>query len=157
MVQKPEIQYVGQFYIHGSEAKKLAKKNEQKKTRTELPLHRVEQIRKVQVDPLAIGSLLVAAVLLVAMVLGTLSVQTAWTQLHTAEQYVFELQSKNTVLSAQYHSSYDLEEIRSAALALGMIPAEEAQTIKLNVTMPEQQPQRTWKDDLVWFLEGLFA
>ena len=157
MAQKPEIQYVGQFYVHGSEAKKLARKDEQKKAKTELPLHRFERIRKVHVDAFAICSLLMATVLLVSMVVGTLSLQTAWQELATAEQYVFELQTKNSVLAAQYRSGYDLEEVRSAALALGMIPASEAQMMRLDVTIPVQEPEMTWTEELVWFMEGLFA
>ena len=157
MAQKPEIQYVGQFYVHGSEARKLAEKKEQKKAKTELPLHRFERVRKVYVDPLAIGSLLVAAVLLVTMVMGTLSLQTAWQDLGTARQYVSELSTRNSILASQYRSGYDLEEIRSAALSMGMIPVEEAQVMQLRVTVPVQEAERTWVDDLVWFLEGLFA
>ena len=157
MAQKPEIQYVGQFYIHGSEAKKLAQKKEQKKAKTQLPQHRFERARKVYVDPLAIASLCVAAVLLVTMVLGTLSLQTAWQELDLAQQYVYELQSKNVALTAQYRSGYDLDEVRSAALALGMIPVEEAQVMNLHVTVPVQQPEPTFLENVVWFLEGLFA
>lgn len=157
MAQKPEIQYIGQFYVHGSEAKKLAQKNEQKKAKTELPQHRFERVRKVYVDPLAIGSILIAAVLLVTMVTGALSLQTAWQDLGIAQQYVYELEIRNSVLSAQYRAGYDLEEVRSAALALGMIPVEEAQTMQLRVTVPAQEPETSWVDDLVWFMEGLFA
>ena len=91
MAQKPEIQYVGQFYVHGSEAKKFARKTEQKTARTELPQHRFERVRKVHVDALAICSLLMATALLVTMVLGTLSLQTAWKELEIAQQYVYEL------------------------------------------------------------------
>ena len=157
MAQKPEIQYVGQFYVHGSEAKKLARKTEQKKAKTELPQHRVKRVRKVHVDVLAISSILIAAVLLFTMVAGTLSLQTAWQELHVAQEYVYELESRNATLAAQYRSGYDLEEIRSAATALGMIPAEEVQVIPLRVTVPEVQPEPTLLEDIVWFLEGLFA
>ena len=157
MAQKPEIQYIGQFYVHGSEAKKLAQKNEQKKAKTELPQHRFERVRKVYVDPLAIGSILIAAVLLVTMVTGALSLQTAWQDLGIAQQYVYELEIRNSVLSAQYRAGYDLEEVRSAALALGMIPVEEAQTMQLRVTVPAQEPETSRVDELVWFMEGLFA
>ena len=124
MAQKPEIQYIGQFYVHGSEAKKLASKNEQKKAKTELPQHRFERIRKVHVDVLALSSILVAAVLMITMVAGTLSLQTAWQELHVAQEYVYELESRNATLAAAYRSGYDLEEVRSAATALGMIPVE---------------------------------
>jgi hypothetical protein len=157
MAQKPEIQYIGQFYVHGSEAKKLARKTEQKKAKTELPLHRFERIRKVHVDVLAISSILVAAVLMVTMVMGTLSLQSAWQELHIAQEYVYELESANATLAAQYRSGYDLDEVRSAAIALGMIPVEEAQVVSLRVTVPEVQPEPTLLDDIVWFLEGLFA
>ena len=157
MAQKPEIQYIGQFYVHGSEAKELARQNEQKKVKTELPQHRFERVRKVHVDLLAICSLVMAAVLLVTMVVGTLSLQTAWQELGKAEQYVFELQTKNAVLASEYRSGYDLEEVRSAALALGMIPVSEAQSMQLHVTVPEQVPEMTWVEELVWFMEGLFA
>lgn len=157
MAQKPEIQYIGQFYVHGSEARKLAEKKEQKKAKTELPLHRFERVRKVYVDPLAICSILIAAVMLVSMVMGALSLQSAWQELGTAQQYVYELQTTNRVLTEQYRAGYDLDEVRSAALALGMIPIEEAQVMPLHVTVPVQEPEPDWLDDLVWFLEGLFA
>ena len=157
MAQKPEIQYIGQFYVHGSEAKELARKNEQKKAKTELPLHRFERVRKVHVDLLAISSILVAAVLMISMVAGTLSLQASWQELHIAQQYVYELESANATLAAQYRAGYDLEEVRSAAVALGMIPVEEAQVVPLHVTVPEIQPEPTFLDDIIWFLEGLFA
>jgi len=157
MAQKPEIQYVGQFYIHGSEAKKLAEKKEQKQAKTKLPLHRFERVRKVYVDPLAITGILMSAVLLVTLVMDALSLQTAWQELETAQQYVYELQDTNRTLTTQYRSSFDLSEVRSAALALGMIPAEEAEVMKLTVTVPVQEPEPTLLDDIVWFLEGLFA
>ena len=157
MAQKPEIQYIGQFYIHGSEAKELARKNEQKKAKTELPLHRFQRVRKVYVDPLAICSLMIAAVMIIGMVAGMLSLQTAWEELETARVYVSELETRNSVLTAQYRSGYDLETVRSAAIAMGMVPVSEVQTVKLNVTVPEVQPEPTLVDDILWFLNGLFA
>ena len=157
MANKPEIQYVGQFYIHGSEAKKLAEKTEQKKAKTQLPQQRVERVRKVYVDPVAICSLAVAAVLMVSMVLGMLGLQSAHQELATARQYVYELETRNAVLSAQYRSGYELEQVRSAAIAMGMIPVEEAEVMKLTVTMPVEQPEPTLVDDIIWFAKGLFA
>ena len=157
MAQKPEIQYIGQFYVHGSEAKKLAEKKEQKKAKTQLPQHRFERVKKIYVDPLAIAGLMMAAVLLVSMVLGALTLETAWQNLEKAEQYVYELQTQNAVLTASFRSGYQLEEIRGAALALGMIPAEEAAVMKLPVTVPQPQQEPGFVDNMIWFLEGLFA
>ena len=157
MAQKPEIQYIGQFYIHGSEARELARKNEQKKAKTELPLHRFQRVRKVYVDPLAICSLMIAAVMIIGMAAGMMSLQTAWEELDTARMYVSELETRNSVLTAQYRAGYDLETVRNAAIAMGMVPAAEVQTVKLNVTVPEVQPEPTLMDDVLWFLNGLFA
>ena len=157
MAQKPEIQYIGQFYIHGSEARELARKNEQKKAKTELPLHRFQRVRKVYVDPVAICSLLIAVAMVISMAAGMMALQTAWEELDTARIYVSELQTRNSVLTAEYRSGYDLETVRTAALAMGMIPASEAQTMKLNVTVPEVQPEPTLVEDIIWFLNGLFA
>ncbi len=159
MAQKPEIQYIGQFYVHGSEAKilELKQKQEQKEAKTELPEQRIQRIRKVQVDLLAIASLVMAAVLLVTMVAGTLSLQTAWQELETARQYVSELQASNVSLAAKRRAAYDLEQIRSAATAMGLVPVSEVQTMKVKVTVPQPEPERTQLDDLVWFVKGLFA
>ena len=40
---------------------------------------------------------------------------------------------------------------------MGMIPVEEATVMKIHVTVPQPEPERTWLDDFVWFVEGLFA
>ncbi len=159
MVQKPEIQYIGQFYIHGSEAKalELKQKQERKQAKTELPQHRFERIRKVRVDMLAIGSMVMAMVLMVTMVAGTLSIQTAWQEMEVARQYVYELQAENIDLKTSYRASFDLDQVRSAALAMGLVPEAEVDSMKLRVTMPEPEQQRTQWDDFVWFMQGLFA
>lgn len=157
MANKPEIQYVGQFYIHGSEARELAKEKEQKKVKTALPLHRFERVRKIHVDPLAIGSILLAAVLLVTIVMGTLGLQNAWQELEVAQQYVYELEKTNRTLEYQYRSQLDLDEIRSAAMALGMVSPDEVEVMQIRVTVPVQEPEPTLLDDIVWFLKGLFA
>ena len=54
MAAKPEIQYVGQFYIYGSEAKKLEPKRQEKKKNTVLEQPKSEQTRVVSVDPVAL-------------------------------------------------------------------------------------------------------
>lgn len=157
MANKPEIQYIGQFYVHGSEAKELARKKEQKKAKTQLPSQSVVRVRRVYVDPLAIACLVVSAVMLVTMVMGALSLQTAWHELDVARQYVYEQEALHRSLVESYYACYDLNETRSAALALGMIPVEEAQVTSLHVTVPVQEPELSWTEELVWFLEGLFA
>ena len=70
MVQKPKIQYIGQFYVHGSEARALEQQEQKKKAKTKLPLARLERIEKIYVDPVALAGIAVAVVMLAVMVLG---------------------------------------------------------------------------------------
>ena len=157
MASKPEIQYIGQFYIHGSEAKAPKIQQEPKKSHYELPLHRFEKVQKVHVDPLAICSLALAIVMLVCLVSATLQMQSAWQTLDTANQYVYELEAVNRQRMQQYRSSYTLDEIRAAAATMGLIPVAEAKTLAISVTVPEPEQEPTMWDDIVWFMEGLFA
>ena len=64
MERKPDIQYIGQFYVYGSEAKQLEEQSEQKKRKIRLPLLKAEKIYRIQVDPVAICAILTAAVML---------------------------------------------------------------------------------------------
>lgn len=157
MAYKPEIQYIGQFYIHGSEARKLAEKKEQKQAKTTLPSQDFLRERKVHVDVLAIASLVMAAVLLVTMVVGAMGLQQAWQDMELAEKYVTLLQKEHRTLVRNYRSGYDLNQVRSAALALGMVPVEEVETRKIHVTVPQIQPEMTAWEEMVWFAQGLFA
>ena len=47
MNQKPKIQYIGQFYVHGSEARALELQEQKKQAKTRLPLAKLEPIEKV--------------------------------------------------------------------------------------------------------------
>ena len=61
------------------------------------------------------------------------------------------------LLTQQYTSGYDLEDIGTTARSLGMIPVEQAQTISIRVQVPVREPEPTFIDNIVWFLSGLFA
>jgi hypothetical protein len=157
MAYKPEIQYVGQFYVHGSEAKKVAEQPKEKKAKTTLPLHRFERVQKVYVDPLAILSLLMAAALMLTMVVGAIHLQDVWHELDVTKQYVASLEKVNRTLEYGYRTGYDLEEVRLAAVEMGMVPAAEVKAVPLHVTVPQPEPEPTMWENIVWFMEGLFA
>ena len=156
-MQKPEIQYVGQFYVHGSAAKKVAVKPQKEEKEYSIPLHRFEKIRKVYVDPVAIAGIVLAMVFLVCMVAGTLQMQNAWQELNTAKQYLHHVENIHTERLATYHSGYNLKEVREAALQMGMIPVSEAVHMTVTVTMPEPEVEPTLWEEIVWFAKGLFA
>ena len=157
MSQKPKIQYVGQFYIHGSEARQLEQEAKRKQAKSKLPLERLRSVREISLDPVAIGGILVSLMLLAVMIVGALQLKTDWANYRVMDSYVSRLSSQNAKLTEEYRSQYDLDDIRSKAQALGMVPREELQTRSVYVTVPQPEPEPTWWENLQWFLEGLFA
>ena len=154
MERKPDIQYVGQFYIHGSEARELAREQE-KAAKTKLPLSRRRKIQKIYVDPVALIGIAVSAVMLVVMVVGAIELHRASVEHDRMESYVKVLQDRHTLLEHNYRSGFDLDDIAEKAAAMGMIPLSEAETMQVRVTMPVEEPEMTWWDEVVWFLDGL--
>ena len=155
MVQKTKIQYVGQFYVHGSEARKL-ELQEQKTIRNYLP-KRLQTIQKVYVDPVAIVGIAVAVFMLVTMAVGLLQIRNDWAEYNRMENHVSELKKENAQLHLEYEAMYDLTDIKAKALALGMVPKSELKHATVIVTMPEPETVPSKIDEMRWFLEGLFA
>ncbi len=157
MNQKPKIQYVGQFYVHGSEARKLQLEEEKRQAKTKLPLAKIQAIEKIYVDPVALAGIAVAVLMLVTMVLGAIQLKKDWTQYEQVSAYVSELKRENARMNHLYRSSYDLEDIRSKAVSMGLVPKSELQTMSVTVTMPEPEVVPTRMEEIRYFLEGLFA
>ena len=157
MNQKPKIQYVGQFYVHGSEAKQLQLQEEKRQAKTKLPLARIQKIEKIYLDPVALIGIAVAVVMLVTMVLGAVQIKRDWDQYERVSAYVSGLKQENARKSHAYHLSYDLEDIKVKALAMGMVPKSELQTMSVEITVPEVEAEPTRMEEVKLFLEGLFA
>lgn len=157
MNQKPKIQYVGQFYVHGSEAKQLQMQEAKRQAKTKLPLARIQKIEKVYVDPVALAGIAVAVVMLVTMVLGAVQIKRDWDQYERVSAYVSQLKKENARLNHAYRLSYDLEDIKSKALAMGLVPQSDLEPVTVTVTIPQREPELTRIDKIRLFLEGLFA
>ena len=157
MAAKPEIQYVGQFYIYGSEAKKLELKRPERKKTAVLEQPKTEQTRVISVDPVALIGLAVAAAMLICLVVCAAQIGDTWREYEAVSNYMSQLMMENSSLKHEYVNSFDLAEVEAAALALGMIPATEANTIIVPVHVPVAEPEPTFWEDLVWFAQGLFA
>ena len=156
MADKPKIQYVGQFYVYGSEAKKVAVE-EPKKEKVSLPLPDLKKERLIRVEPVAIIGIVAAMVLFVVMIMGALSIQSAWQDFRVAKDHLEQVQARHHAVESRYEESYSLEEIKSVAENMGLVPVSQVKHLTVTVTMPEPEPVRTQWDDFVWFLEGLFA
>ncbi len=157
MNQKPKIQYVGQFYVHGSEARALQLQEQKRQAKTKLPIARIQKIEKVYVDPVALAGIAVAVVMLVTMVLGAIQLKRDWDQYEQVSSYVSELKKENARKNHAYRMSYDLADIETKARAMGLVPRTELETMTVSVTVPEKVPQMTRMEEIRFFLEGLFA
>lgn len=153
MPKRPPVQYV-QFYTDGS----AARQPEVRPLKKQQPKHR--QAKKTRyvlyVCPVALCGILVAAVLLVMMAVGTAQLLSARREREEMARYVTQLQLDNRVKAQEYEESLDLEDIRRQALALGMIPESEGP--RMEIALPQEAPQVTvsfW-DRLVNFFVGLF-
>ena len=106
---------------------------------------------------MAIAGILISAVLLVMMAVGYTQLRDAQRQEQAMDNYVQQLKSQNAIDRAKYEETLDIEEIEKAALALGMIPQEQAQQIVISVDMPQTEEKIGFWAHTITFLEGLFA
>ena len=161
MAQKPykhNIEYIQQFYSHGAEAKVIEFKPVYKDApKPALPKQEKEPVTTICIDPIAFCGIMVAVVMLVVMIAGLIQFNVICEDHAVMENYVRQLREENVLMTQQYTSGYDLEDVGTAARTLGMIPVEEAQTISIRVHVPVREPEPTFIDNIVWFLSGLFA
>ena len=155
MARKPDIQYV-RYYTDGSAARQLEVQSPRKR---KAPYHRPrkQQGYVIYVDPLAVAGILLAAVMLIAMLVGSIQLAVAKQQLSDAKAYVTTLRQSNEQLQKTYEEGYDLTEVEKSALALGLIPASQAQTISVQIQEDPVVEEVTFWDRLSAKLTELFA
>ena len=154
MARQVDIQYI-RFYTDGSAARQI--EVDQPRRKSKLPKVHKQKKKVVYVDPLSLAGIVVSAIMLILMTVGTVQLLVAHGQQETMEQYIQQLQEQNVSLSATYEASYDLETVERAALAMGMIPAEQAQTITIALPLPEIVEEVTLWNRVTAFFEGIFA
>ena len=80
-----------------------------------------------------------------------------WDEYERVSAYVSELKRENARMSHAYRSSYDLEDIRTKALAMGLVPKSELKTIPVTVTVPEKEVPLARIEEVKLYLENMFA
>ena len=155
MARKPDIQYV-RYYTDGSAARQLEVYSP-RKNKTAAPRPRKQKGYVIYVDPLAVGGILLAAVMLVMMLVSSIRLVVARQELSNAQAYVTTLTQSNEQLRKTYDASYDLEEVEKSALALGMIPISQATTIYVDVEEEEIVEEPTFWERVSMKLAELFA
>lgn len=157
MTRKPEIQYVGQFYVYGSEARALELEEKKKQPKNPLPIAGEEKKREIYVDPVALVAIAVSVFMLVTMVMGMLQLRGDWMEYRQINERVETLRVRNHQKTEAYREMFDLRQIQEKAQSMGMIPKAEAEQLSVTITIPAPEPKVTLLDEVRWFLSGLFA
>ena len=154
MARKTNERYV-RYYTFGSAAAKL----EEEQKQAVLPKYKAPLKRKpISFDPFAFAGNAVAILLAVLMVVGFIQVAHTTAQVRDLQTQVTALELEKEMLTERYESSYDLEEIRIAAQSMGMVEAEDAAHVRVNVPAQTEEVQRlSWWDSLMMSLRQFFA
>lgn len=155
MARQPEVRYIND-YVSGTLAYQPEKKT-QRKQKALLPRVKHQQKLLIRIDPLAVCGLLVAVTLLIMMMVGFVQWNHARTEAAIMKNYVASLEAENAQLRDTYTSGYDPDEIREIALNMGMIPAEQAEHIQMQVVVPQPEEEPTAWVSFWAFILGMFA
>lgn len=129
MTQQKNIQHAGCF-TDGNAARQMeTAPSSPRPVRRSRP--RRSRVLLVHVDFLALTGILIALVMLVMMTVEFVQLVQISRRTEKIRTYVEQLETEYRRLDETYHAGYDPEEIRSQALAMGMIPASQAQVIQL--------------------------
>ena len=154
MARKNEIRYVN-FYMTGSAAYQVHSAENKKSVK--LPKAPKKQKKVIYLDPLTMIGYVVAFVMIISMTVGVVSLSNASREAARMEQYAEQLKQENAQLEAQYRDSYDLDEIRAYADAMGLVPIEQVEHIQISVVEPPAEAEPTAWEEFWIFLTGLFA
>lgn len=158
MALQPDIQYVPFCYVDGSAARKVERKPVKKATVTPAPKRRRAKRKVIAVDPVAIGGIVIAVVMLVMMLAGFAKYTVIREQNRLMQDHLTALQLENTKLQQDYESNIDLDYIQDMADAMGMVPAQDAQQVQISVQLPQEEvTEMTLWQSIATFLAGLFA
>ena len=138
MAQQLDVRYVN-FYCAGSGALKVD---------TVFPLKTSVLPRKakakkivVHIDPIALAGIMMAAIMTILLAVGFAQLSQARTQELAMASYVATLQEENEKLTDTFENNCDFERVEEVALALGMVPKEQLQTITVSAAEPVQEEE----------------
>ena len=153
MARKYNDRYV-RFYTFGSTAAKL-----EQERRASLPEYKKPPKRKpIPFDPVAFAGTAVVVLLAVLMAVGFFQVARVTDQVHDLQTQIVGLELEQQMLEKRYQSGYDLNEIRTAAAAMGMVSAEEASCVQVEVPgQVIEVPRLSWWESLLMHLRQFFA
>ena len=156
MAKPHELQYIN-AYVSGSAAYRMDIERQKKAALPKAPRRAKAKVLPIFVDHAAIIGILMAMVMLVVMAVGYVQLLDAKQETVAMQNYVDQLRQENAALKDTYASSYDPAEVASIAQTMGMVPMEQVQTVKIEVSVPQLEEDPTAWQTLCTFLAGLFA
>lgn len=156
MARRPDVQYV-QFYTDGSAARKL--ELVQPQIPRKKPVHRKHhrKCRVIRIDPVAVAGVVLSFVMLIMMWSGIQDLRAARAERTQMENYVHALTAENAVMQSTVDEGYDLETVKTQALALGMVPAEEVEHIVFEDNIEVIPTEHSFWEQIQNFFTALFA
>ena len=155
MARKPEIQYI-QYYVDGTAARKPEPRPLPGKQKKPLPQKKRRPRYVLKVQPLAVLGIVLSLVLLCMMFSGISEFREAQQQMRQMQDHVVSQRQRNAQLREKYEEDIDLEEIRRAALALGMVPEEQVKHITVSVPMEQPVPENNFLTQLTVIIPEYF-
>lgn len=155
MARQTDILYIN-AYVSGTTAYKM-EPVQPKKSRVRLPKAAKQQQTVLSLDPVAAFGPLVAVILMICLLIGVSQLYAVKQESIAMENYVAALQQTREELQRTYSESYDLEEIRQIATAMGMVPVSQVTTVKIDVTLPQPAPLPSAWDSFWAFVTEMFA
>ena len=154
---KGEVQYV-RYYTAGNAAPKLAAKPVSH-TPTKVFRKEPKPVRRIRllIDPYALVGTAVAVVMVLFILAGCFQVDRANRTVAAMETHISAVKAENAALAEAYEQGYDIEEIKTAAAAMGLIPVEDAEHIRIHVAEPVTPPEPGFWEELWAELRELFA
>ena len=103
--------------------------------------------------------MVVFSIIIMAVVLcvGMVELEQVRSEQRTLQRYVWDLEDQNEVLEQKYGEQYDLNEVRQAALGMGMVPEDQLSHQSLSVTIPQAPETPGIFQRVADFFRGLFA
>lgn len=130
MAQQLDVRYVN-YYSSGSSALKVAPAAPAKVQ----PLPRKQKVRRLvlRLDPIACVGIVLATVMTVLIIVGVVNLNAARQEADAMASYVNALEQENAALKAEFEEKCDLEEVRTVALALGMVPMDQVEHVTIDM------------------------
>lgn len=119
------------------------------------PVRKPETV--LRIDPLALAAVVLSVVMAMVLCVGMVELEQVRSEQRTLQRYVWDLEDRNEVLEQKYSEQYDLNEVRQAALGMGMVPADQLPHEALSVTIPQEPETPNIFQRLADFFRGLFA